>query len=170
MSNKEVNSVSDIIKRIFDNIDVNQMDSAVQITTVWKDILCSIQNRSSDNYGIKNNLGRKLADHTKIIDLKNEILIVETDHSGWIQTLQLYNTYIMRGLKKNFPKLSIKSIAYRLKGTYSPANSGLEGMDKKALSQEDKKVLEQSMPKSDLPDELKKRFENLKQSMLDKEE
>lgn len=103
MSNKEVNSVSDIIKRIFDNIDVNQMDSAVQISSVWKDILCSIQNRSSDNYGIKNNLGRKLADHTKIIDLKNDILIVETDHSGWIQTLQLYNTYILRGLKKNFP-------------------------------------------------------------------
>lgn len=169
MSNKEVNSVSDIIKRIFDNIDVNQMDSAVQISAVWKDILCSIQNRSSDNYGIKNNLGRKLADHTKIIDLKNEILIVETDHSGWIQTLQLYNTYILRGLKKNFPKLSIKSIAYRLKGTYFSTSSSIDSIEKKTLSQEEKRVLEQSSPKSDLPDELKERFEKLKQSMLDKE-
>jgi len=169
MSNKEVNSVSDIIKRIFDNIDVNQMDSAVQISSVWKDILCSIQNRSSDNYGIKNNLGRKLADHTKIIDLKNEILIVETDHSGWIQTLQLYNTYILRGLKKNFPKLSIKSIAYRLKGTYFSTSSSIDSIEKKTLSQEEKRVLEQSSPKSHLPDELKERFEKLKQSMLDKE-
>ena len=169
MSNKEVNSVSDIIKRIFDNIDVNQMDSAVQISAVWKDILCSIQNRSSDNYGIKNNLGRKLADHTKIIDLKNEILIVETDHSGWIQTLQLYNTYILRGLKKNFPKLSIKSIAYRLKGTYFSTSSSIDSIEKKTLSQEEKRVLEQSSPKSDLPDELKERFEKLKQSMLDKD-
>ena len=169
MSNKEVNSVSDIIKRIFDNIDVNQMDSAVQISSVWKDILCSIQNRSSDNYGIKNNLGRKLADHTKIIDLKNEILIVETDHSGWIQTLQLYNRYILRGLKKNFPKLSIKSIAYRLKGTYFSTSSRIDSIEKKTLSQEEKRVLEQSSPKSDLPDELKERFEKLKQSMLDKE-
>ena len=169
MSNKEVNSVSDIITRIFDNIDVNQMDSAVQISSVWKDILCSIQNRSSDNYGIKNNLGRKLADHTKIIDLKNDILIVETDHSGWIQTLQLYNTYILRGLKKNFPKLSIKSIAYRLKGTYFSTSSSIDSIEKKTLSQEEKRVLEQSSPKSDLPDELKERFEKLKQSMLDKE-
>ena len=99
MSNKEVNSVSDIIKRIFDNIDVNQMDSAVQITTVWKDILCSIQNRSSDNYGIKNNLGRKLADHTKIIDLKRNTYCRNRSFR-MDSNLQLYNTYIMRGLKK----------------------------------------------------------------------
>ena len=117
MSNKEVNSVSDIIKRIFDNIDVNQMDSAVQITTVWKDILCSIQNRSSDNYGIKNNLGRKLADHTKNYRFKKtEIyLLLETDHSGWIQTLQLYNTYIMRGFEKNFPNYFYKKYSLPIK-------------------------------------------------------
>lgn len=169
MSNKEVNSVSDIIQRIFDKIDVNQMEEAVQISTVWKDVLCSIQNRSSDNYGVKNNLGRKLADHTKIIDLKNDILIVETDHSGWIQTLQLYNSYIIKGLRKHFPNLVIKSIAYRLKGAYSIAAKQPEGSENTSLSLEDKEKLEKSSTKSDLPEELKQRFEKLKQSMLDKE-
>ncbi len=169
MSNKEVNSVSEIIKRIFDNIDVNQMESAVQISTVWNNILCSIQNRASDNYGVKNNLGRKLADHTKIVDLKNEILIVETDHSGWIQTLQLYNSYIMKGLKKQCPELSIKSIAYRLKGTYSTQNTQNQSVEKVSLSSDEKNTLQKIQPQQDLPDALKQRFEKLKQSMLDKE-
>nr|MBP7479691.1 hypothetical protein [Spirochaetaceae bacterium] len=67
------------------------------------------------------------------------------------------------------PKLSIKSIAYRLKGTYFSTSSSIDSIEKKTLSQEEKRVLEQSSPKSDLPDELKERFEKLKQSMLDKE-
>jgi len=168
MSNKEVNSVSDIITRIFHNIDVNQMESAVQISAVWKETLCSIQNQSSDNYGVKNNLGRKLADHTNIVDLKNEILIVETDHSGWIQTLQLYNSYILKGLKKKFPDLTIKSIAYRLKGSFVQLKNDTTSDKKEALTIEEKKVLEQSETKHDLPDEFKLKFEQLKKSMLDK--
>ncbi len=169
MSNKEINSVSDIIKRIFDNIDVNQMESAVQISTVWKEILCSIQKNDTDKYGVKNNLGRKLADHTKIIDLKNEILIVETDHSGWIQTLQLHNIYILTGLRKKFPNLPIKSIAYRLKGTYSGPEKQAEEVKKINLSSEEKEKLENTAPKDDLPEDLKQKFEQLKQSMLEKE-
>lgn len=166
MSN--VNSVSDIIQRVFNNIDVNQMDNAVQITAAWREILCTIQSRSKDSFGTQNNIGRKLADHTKIVDLKNEILIVETDHSGWIQTLHLYNTYILRGLRKNFPDLSIKSIAYRLKGSYS-TNNAVHSVENKSLSHEEKQLLEKSETKNDLPEDLKKKFEHLKQSMLDKD-
>lgn len=63
------------------------------------------------------NFGQNLYEHTSIVDIKNGILLLETDHPGWIQILQMNSSFIIRGLKMYAPELKISSLSYRLKGS-----------------------------------------------------
>jgi hypothetical protein len=55
-------------------------------------------------------VGRKLFGHTKIADIKNHSLLVEVDHSGWMQILRLNERHILKKIKKYYPELEIHSI------------------------------------------------------------
>ena len=58
-----------------------------------------------------------MAAHSKVSDLKNGILLIEVDHSGWIQMIKTYQKYIMNGLKNKIPELKINALAFKLSGT-----------------------------------------------------
>jgi hypothetical protein len=67
-------------------------------------------------------VGEQIAAHSRIAELDKAILIVETDHPGWIQILQTKQAGILEGARKQFPELSISGISFRLAkdGVFSP--------------------------------------------------
>ncbi|MBN1519821.1 MAG: DUF721 domain-containing protein [Spirochaetales bacterium] len=58
--------------------------------------------------------GDQLAAHSKPVDIKNGIVIVEADHPGWIQHLQFRQERMLRELVKTYPELDLKGLAFRL--------------------------------------------------------
>ena len=62
----------------------------------------------------RNIVGEHLAAHSRIVELEKAVLIVEADHPGWIQLLQLEQARILENVKKMFPDLEINAISMRL--------------------------------------------------------
>jgi hypothetical protein len=57
--------------------------------------------------------GDVLAAHSRPVDVRNGILVVEADHPGWIQLLQIEQQRIMDTVKRRLPELAIRGIAFR---------------------------------------------------------
>lgn len=112
----EIQSASEIISSIFNkNIGNNVLTEVSELASGWNEILISLQSSQRKN---KNLDGSNLADHSRIIDIKNNILIIETDHPGWIQLHKLYERTILKKLSLKFPTLKIRTIGYVLKKEY----------------------------------------------------
>jgi hypothetical protein len=54
------------------------------------------------------------ADHSRIRELDRGILLVEADHPGWIQILQMKEHKLLADLRGQFPDLDISGISFRL--------------------------------------------------------
>ena len=159
MKDDAISSISNILAKYMDGVDSEMVENAVSIRNVWKDIICSIRGPKKSGFEENIYLGEKLYSHTKIIDLVNKVLLVEVDHSGWIQTLQFYNSYILRGLKKKIPALEITSIAFRLKGS----DFGIKNISEAVKKEEEKEEIQKEIQiKEDLPEDLKEKLEKLK--------
>ena len=152
---------------------------ANEICSVWKKVVSGVKSYKHDGEDSEKRLplGERLAGNTRVIDFKNGVLLVETDHPGWIQYLRIYQKFILTGLKMNLPDLKISNLAFRVAGekvnlseTYEQqlAKSRREQAEviekqEKELAKFDKKT--QSV-KSELPPELLAKFDSIRQSML----
>ena len=106
----DAESIGKIINDTFSNITENKAQNAYSTLNVWKKILMRIKSNRNPNEG------QNLADHSRVIDLKNGVLLVEADHSAWIELLQLHKNYILKGIQMEKPKLNVENIVFRLKG------------------------------------------------------
>ena len=115
MNENRILSASDFMSR-FTNIDFSKSD---KLTNVWKKVVSkiSVTKFESENSEKRMSIGERLAGNTRVVDLKNGILLIETDHSGWIQYLRTYQKFILNGLKKELPDLKISSLAFRQAGS-----------------------------------------------------
>lgn len=59
-------------------------------------------------------VGDRFYSHTRPADIKNGILIIEAEHSGWISLLQFQAAAIQKKMEANFPELKITGVAFRL--------------------------------------------------------
>ncbi|HUX43022.1 MAG TPA: DUF721 domain-containing protein [Rectinemataceae bacterium] len=59
-------------------------------------------------------VGEQLAAHSHIADINNGVLLIEAEHPGWIQLLQLRQTAILDGIATRFPEFNLRSIAFKL--------------------------------------------------------
>lgn len=57
--------------------------------------------------------GERLSAHSRPVDVRNGIVIVEADHPGWVQLLQLDQKRILDTIKRSFPELGITGIAFK---------------------------------------------------------
>ena len=57
-------------------------------------------------------------------DIKRGILIVEAEHQGWMQLLQLQQDRILEEIELKFPDLKIRGIAFKLGNPGGATNSG----------------------------------------------
>lgn len=155
--NNDYRKANEILTSIFDNLSQNLLKDSANITNGWKYVLSSIKSRNNKN------IGELLISHTRVVDLKNGILLVETDHPGYIQTLQMYNSYIIRGMNKKYPELEIKTLSFRLKGTNFELKDIKEKTNEEKYTEEE--IESKTTIRSDLPEELKIKFEELKKEI-----
>lgn len=172
--NDEIQSFSDVISRTFEHISPADIKKANNVSSLWHKILLRIK---SD---VNPNEGRNLADHSRVIDFKNGVLLIEADHPGWIELLQLHKKFILNGYKMYAKDFYVETLAFRLRGKadnlFSPeehsysSNQVRKNLEKRLATEE--KALEKNVKevhterKKDLPPELKVIFEDLRKSML----
>ena len=59
--------------------------------------------------------GEDMVSHSSVKDLTNGILLIEADHPGWIQLLQLKKKKILKNIHKFYPELDVISIRFILR-------------------------------------------------------
>ena len=158
--NNSTQKADSIISSTFSDIG-SSLKEANKTVSIWNKVLLSIKSSKID--------GSQLADHSKILDLKNGILIVETDHPGRIQLFQMYKNYIQKGINKNLPDLQIKNIVFKLKKTDKvEIKKDVNDIIREKLLADnidddfEIKYPSQKEKKSELPDDIKAIFERIK--------
>jgi hypothetical protein len=152
---------------------------ANEICSVWKKVVSGVKSYKHDGEDSEKRLplGERLAGNTRVIDLKNGVLLVETDHPGWIQYLRMYQKFILTGLKMNLPDLKISNLAFRVAGekvnlseTYEQQLAKSRREQAEVIEKQEKELAKfdkKSQPaKSELPPELLAKFDSIRQSML----
>lgn len=176
MSKNDVISCSEMIMTTFTSIEKATLEKNNKFFNSWKTIITKISG-----------CGQNLYEHSKIVDTKNGILLIETDHPGWSQMMQINKKFILRGLEMYVPEMKIKSLAFRIKGSNAMLCGASDGEYEKQLAKENqrlsKKIEEeetvlkkyeksddnQSNEKSnEIPQELLNKFKSMEQTMLTK--
>lgn len=111
-----VQKASDLLDSIFTDIFSKAPQGGADLERGWKNILQKISG------------GEKLAAHSRITDLKNDLLHIETDHPGWIQLFNMHQKRILKELKKEFPELSVKGFSFVLRGKEKKTETGLRDL------------------------------------------
>ena len=170
-------SAAEMITAAIGNIEKARLEESNKILNSWR---LSLEKIYSKRDGKIIQTGKNMYAHSRPIDLRDGVLLVEADHPGWIQLLHTYQNFILDGLKKNIPELEINSLVFRLKGS----DFGLTTVDYDEQIEIEKKRLEEkfakedeilkkfetpkSEEKSEVPDALKKIFEDMSKSLLTK--
>ena len=104
--------MSSVVDGVFDGLSVDGQAArrAGETFAVWRKVLLGIRSSSNPNEGAN------LADHSRIVDLKNGVLLVEADHPGWIELLQLRKNFILNGLHMYARNMDVQTLAFRLAG------------------------------------------------------
>ena len=78
MNDNQIISCSQLMGK-YRNIDFEKTD---KVTTSWKKVVSSIHSEryESEDSEKRMPIGERLANNTRVIDLKNGVLLVETDH------------------------------------------------------------------------------------------
>ena len=58
--------------------------------------------------------GDHIGAHSRIVELERSVLLIEADHPGWIQILQMKQRLLLNAVRRRFPELSIAGISFRL--------------------------------------------------------
>ena len=61
-------------------------------------------------------VGPRLAAHSRVLDIDKGLLVIEAEHPGWIQLLQLRQSSILEDASRRYPELALRGIAFRLSG------------------------------------------------------
>ena len=173
--NEKIISAADMMLQAA-NIGTSQ---ANEICSVWKKVVSGVHSlkHESEDSDKRMPLGERLAGNTRVIDLKNGVLLVESDHPGWIQYLRMYQKFILKGLQMNLPDLKITNLAFRVAGEKVNLSEAYDKQLQKSRNEmarkieEEEKQLKKYEKKSEtkgseLPPELLAKFDSIRQSML----
>lgn len=97
---------SDVLNAFMDQFHVDNAEAHVGFYSSWRDIV-----------------GLDLAAHVKPVDIKNGSVILEVDHPGWMQRLQMKKRSIVRDIGRRFPELGVTNLYMRVG---SPDAAGAE--------------------------------------------
>lgn len=168
-------SGSEMITSVFKNISASDVEKNDKVLKAWRDTVSKISGN-----------GEKLAAHSWPVDLKNGVLLVESDHPGWNQMLQMHKKFILIGLNRLSGGVTIDTLAFRVKGS-GAVLADSEELARKAVEKyaqkidaEQKKLEEMGYGSQDaaagkeegkgsesLPPELNEIFERMKKTAKD---
>lgn len=151
-----------MIMKVFNNLSAQDMEEYGKAQKAWQETVSKI----SVN-------GEKLAAHSSVADLKNGILLIESDHPGWNQMLQMHKKFILTGMNRLCGGMKIESLAFKVKGSVAsladPDEIAKRAVEKYAQKiEEEQKQLEDMGFKnqksdSELPPELKAIFDRIRE-------
>ena len=97
---KKLDKAGDVLKNlsIFSNVNLEKAQSFTNIFTSWQFIV-----------------GRKIAGYSRIKELDKHTLVIEADHPGIIQLLQLNYRDNLNKLNRKYPELKIYDLRILLK-------------------------------------------------------
>jgi uncharacterized protein TP_0004 len=139
----DVKKLSDLIVNYLDKVGLFEQSKVLEVYASWASIV-----------------GEKQAAHSKLIDIKHQIALIEVDHPGWSQQILLNKKYILRNFQKKYPQLEVKNISVIVSSYYKPAHY-FENTEKR-----DKVVADPV--KTELPLEVQEAFERLKLSIVER--
>ena len=181
--NDNIISAGKLMEILFSNLNVEDSSRAASISSEWKKIVSKIKSSPNIDEKRNDNLGNNISDHSKIVDLKNGVLLIETDHSGWIQYLRTYQKFILNGLKKELPDLNITSLAFRQSGSnvnlYNSYEEQMKNESKQfyeKIENQERKIADETINKTEkndenenectLPPEMLAKFDSIRNSVL----
>ena len=178
MFDSEIIDSTELVARFIDNMKRSNIESGNQILQAWRSIIESIKPNSRNSKNAAN-FGVNLASHSRIVDFKNGVILIEADHSSWLQMLQLHQRYILGSLQRRFPELKISTLAFKLHGSNVGLSVSYEESLKIAMAKqekridEEKRILEEkgfiknpdTKDVPDLPPELKALFDDMRKKM-----
>ena len=83
----DLQNFSSVINNVFNGIQLDAAGKAHTILSSWEKVLLSIKSYNP-------NEGQNLVSHSRIVDLKNGVLLIEADHPGWIELLQMHKNIL----------------------------------------------------------------------------
>jgi hypothetical protein len=116
-------TIGNVLALVFDKDVLKKALGQSKLQAEWDGIIeetfLTKKNRSSNCYddAMLNEYritAQKVACHSKIAYIKNNILFVEIDHQGWMQILQTVQKKIITVINKKYPDISLNSIAFLL--------------------------------------------------------
>ena len=86
------------------------------LSDYMRDLHLNMENGYSSVFKSWGNIaGEDMISHSSVKDLNNGILLVEADHPGWIQLLQMRKKKIIKNIQYHYPELDIINIRFVLK-------------------------------------------------------
>jgi len=173
ISNSSIISSAEMVTKATEFFDL----SGNEISSVWKKVVSKIGKKDDEDTEVIS-IGERLAANSKVIDLKNGILFIETTHPGWNQQLKMYQKFIINGIKWALPDLKISTFGFRVAGSKATLSEIYDNQFEKSQKDMNKKIDriddeirnkindESKGGASQLPPELFQKLENLKNSML----
>ncbi|MFP4618127.1 MAG: DUF721 domain-containing protein [Spirochaetaceae bacterium] len=99
MDSNSLKSAGEILKALLDKNQSEQAREYYRFFSAWDEIV-----------------GENLAGRARAKELKGKTLIVEVDHPGWIQLLEMRRARILHELNERFPDLQIEKIRFYVSG------------------------------------------------------
>ncbi|MFO7850047.1 MAG: DUF721 domain-containing protein [Spirochaetia bacterium] len=99
MDSNSLKSAGEILKALLNENQSEQAREYYRFFSAWDEIV-----------------GENLAGRARAKELKGKTLIVEVDHPGWIQLLEMRRARILHELNERFPDLQIEKIRFYVSG------------------------------------------------------
>lgn len=104
MGDSRIKDVSTLLSAFFDANKLKKGERYSDFFSSWPDLV-----------------GSRLAAHSRIADVDKGFLVIEAEHPGWIQLLQIRQSSILSDIARRYPELALRGIVFRLsdKGSVS---------------------------------------------------
>lgn len=158
----DIKKLSELITLYSDRLGLFQQSKILDVYSSWASIV-----------------GEKQAAHSKLIDIKHQTAVIETDHPGWSQQLLLSKRYIIRNFQKKYPQLQVQNISvvvasYQREQHTITDRSCIDDYTKDTISAQFNAVPQitkedkiETAGKTTLPIELQRAFEKLRVSIVE---
>lgn len=132
MDDSRIKDVSALLSAFFDADKIKQGERYSDFFSSWSAIV-----------------GSRLAAHSRVADVDKGFLVVEAEHPGWIQLLQLKQSSILEDIGRRYPELSLRGIVFRLSAKASPAAQAALALAERARAVAERKETEEEAPSVD---------------------
>jgi predicted nucleic acid-binding Zn ribbon protein len=96
-SSLNMERAGDLLRRLFENQDFTKGERYASLFNSWTSMA-----------------GRDLAAHSHVADVRNGVVLVEVDHPGWLQLLQMKQERVLKSMQSAYPELEIQSLRFRI--------------------------------------------------------